>query len=404
MTSGIFACLDGLTRMSLVADSPSSTPATPHAGARDLRWLIAAGYVTWFVCGMRPTLEIMAGRFTGSRATTWLVSFLIFGVALTGIAAIRAMNDRRRVFRIALLAIQSVSGLAAVFLSGNGTTSALLVIVAAEVPHLLPLRTAVLWIGVQAVANTIVFSRYNWINGIAVGGFQAFALASSVLAARERAARHKLAAANRELLATRARLAESSRDEERLRIARDLHDALGHHLTALSLQLEVASQLDSGGAAAPISEAYGITRLLLRDVRAVVGQIREPAAIDLSKALTDIASASRDPSVHVSLPESFEMLDNSRAQALFRAAQEIITNAGRHAGARNVWIEVSRRDDGIELLGRDDGRGSTAVVPGYGLSGMRERFEGCGGHVTFSTSPGQGFEVRAFLPHARAVS
>jgi signal transduction histidine kinase len=395
--------------MSLVIDVPSSMePKRSTDGGQDARWIVAAGYLTWLVCALRPMIEITAGRFAGWRATGWLASYTIFGLALTGTVVIPAIGARGRAFRLSLLVVQSVTGLMAVFLSGNGTTSALLVIVAAQVPHLLPLRSAVIWVGVQAIVNAIGFARYNWINGvtgvIVIGGFQAFALASSVFASRERAARHKLAAANGELLATRTRLAESSRAEERLRIARDLHDTLGHHLAALSLQLDVASRLAHGQAATHVSEAHGIARLLLSDVRDVVGQMREERRVDLSDALRALAAASHDPIVHLSLPASLEISDESRSQALLRGVQEIVTNAVRHSAARNVWIEVELRGDGIELSSRDDGRGAGSVAPGHGLMGMRERFEACGGRVAFSTSIGQGFQVRAFIPHRWTAS
>jgi len=408
MTSGISGYQDALTTMSLVIAGLSSTQTKPDARGHDLKWVIAASYVTWLVCALRPSIELVEGRFTGWRATGWLVSYIIFGSALTWIARGRTTGDRSRLLRLSLLMVQSVSGLTAVLLSGNGTTSALLVIVAAQLPHLLPMYGAVIWIGVQTVANALIFARYSWINGItggiAIGGFQAFALASSLLAARERSARQKLAAANSELLATRARLAESSRVEERLRIARDLHDTIGHHLTALSLQLDVASRLAVGRAAAHISEAHGITRQLLSDVRGVVGQMREQPRVDLTDALRALASTSRDPTVHLTLPASLELNDESREQALLRGVQEIITNAVRHSTARNLWITVEFREDGIELFGRDDGRGAAAVSPGHGLAGMRERFEELGGRVAFSTGVGQGFEVRGFIPHTRTAS
>lgn len=408
MTSGISEWPNALTTMSLVAVASSPTQMEPEARGHDLRWIIAAGYVTWFVCALRPIIEIVAGRFTGWRAIGWLGCYLVFGAALTWIVGSRTMGDRRRVLRLFLLMVQSVAGLTAIFLSGNGTTSALLVIVAAQLPHLLPLRSAVLWIGAQTVANALIFARYNSMAGvtagITIGGFQAFAGASSVLAARERGARHKLAAANSELLATRARLAENSRVEERLRIARDLHDTLGHHLTALSLRLDVASRLAGGKAAAHIREAHGIARLLLRDVRDVVGQMREQPRVDLADALRAIASRSRDPAVHLTLPASLELNDELREQTLLRAVQEIVTNAVRHSRARNVWVTVEVREDGIELFGRDDGHGAAAVAPGHGLAGMQERFKNLGGRVAFSTGMGQGFEVRGFIPHTRTAS
>ena len=120
---------------------------------------------------------------------------------------------------------------------------------------------------------------------LAVGGFQAFATASSMLALREAAAREELAAVNVALRAAHAKLADNSRTEERLRISRDLHDTLGHHLTALSLQLDVASRVSDGKAAEHIRQAHAIARLLLSDVRDVVSTLRGTERIDLAQAI-----------------------------------------------------------------------------------------------------------------------
>ena len=112
-----------------------------------------------------------------------------------------------------------------------------------------------------------------------------FALATTLLAERERAAREELARANAELIATRALMVESSRASERLRISRDLHDTLGHHLTALSLQLDVASRLADGRAAEHIQQAHAIARLLLGR-RARRGQPdARPGPVDLADAI-----------------------------------------------------------------------------------------------------------------------
>jgi signal transduction histidine kinase len=394
--------------MSSVAIPAFSAPATPDGDGHDLRWFLAASYATWIICAVPPIAEIAAGRLRGWRAIAWSACYLLFGIAMAGIGSGRARGGHPRVVPVSLLLVESVTGLAAVFLSGNGLTSAVLVIVAAQLPHLLSLRSAVIWVGAQTLANAVIVARHNWINGltggIAIGGFQLFALASSVLAASERAARRTLAAAHAELLATRARLAESSRSEERLRIARDLHDTLGHHLTALSLQLDVASRLADGKAAAQITEAHAITRLLLSDVRDVVSQMRDERRPDLAEALRALAASSHDPIVHLTLPPSLELDAEPRAQALLRGVQEIITNTVRHARARNLWITIERREGGLELVARDDGRGASTVVQGHGLTGMRERFEDCAGRVTFTTHPGKGFEVRGFIPDEPAAS
>jgi signal transduction histidine kinase len=102
--------------------------------------------------------------------------------------------------------------------------------------------------------------------------------------------------------------------------------------------------------------------------------------------------------VHVDVADGTTIEDPLQAHAILRCVQEVITNAMRHAQARNLWISVQRRDDGIVLTARDDGRGVDAVTSGNGLRGMRERFEELSGRVDFSSKPGAGFEVQAFVP------
>jgi signal transduction histidine kinase len=107
-----------------------------------------------------------------------------------------------------------------------------------------------------------------------VCGFQVLALFSCFLAASEASARADLARANSELRATGELLANTSRLAERERISRELHDTLGHHLTALSLNLEAASHLAADNALAQIQRAQSVTKLLLSDVRGVVSALR----------------------------------------------------------------------------------------------------------------------------------
>jgi signal transduction histidine kinase len=185
---------------------------------------------------------------------------------------------------------------------------------------------------------------------------------------------------------------------ERLRISRDLHDTLGHHLTALSLQLEVASRLASGPAAERVHEAHAITRLLLSDVRDVVSRLRETSRFNLAEAVRALAESAGTLDIHLQVPDGLDVDDPRQAHAILRCVQEVITNTARHAAARHLWIAIERQPDGIALSARDDGRGSDVVAWGNGLRGMRERFEEHSGRVEFSSAAGRGFEVRAFMP------
>ena len=439
---------------------------------REGRWLNVAALATWLICGLSQSLAIVRGAFTGWQAVTWLTAYLLYGavlLVLLGLVGSRLL--RGRYAPLLLLNVQIVAAFVVITLSlqyrfGANSTPALLVIVAATLPYFttsdsplvrpethVTLTPAWIWsivAGLTIAHMLLIFSADpRWTNaltfGISMGGFMVFAAASSFLVRSEAAAREELAAANAELLGTRALLAETSRAEERVRISRDLHDTLGHHLTALSLQLDVASRLSEGKAAEHIRQAHAITRLLLGDVRDVVSQLRETGRLDLVQAIRSLASQGPakaghydrpakaghydrpadaghydrpadaghydrpadpghyDVTIHLDLPETLAIDDVSRAEVLLRGVLEIITNTVRHAQASNLWIQLETRADGIVLHARDDGRGADAVTCGNGLTGMRERFEMCAGHVEFGTGRGAGFEVRGFLPTPAAA-
>src|SRR6185295_4957953 len=374
-------------------------PTTYNARMKPTDWLTAAGLVTWVASGVPSALAVAGGRLTGAGAIAWLVAFAAFGIAFSLICFAPWRGLR---FRRALVLTQAVAGAVMVLVSRDGIAGATLVVAAAQLAGLVPSRVAAVWIGLQtAVIAARFWSLDGPVDAFVVGGaylgFQMFAMATSTLEHGERTAREQLARANAELHATRALLAEDSRVAERLRISRDLHDTLGHHLTALSLQLEVASRLASGRAADRVAEAHAITRLLLGDVRDVVSRLRESSHFDLAAAIRSLADAATGLQVHVDAAD-VTIDDPLQAHAILRCVQEVITNAMRHAQARNLWISVQRRDDGIVLTARDDGRGVDAVMSGNGLRGMRERFEELSGRVDFSSRPGAGFEVQAFVP------
>jgi signal transduction histidine kinase len=371
-------------------------------------WRNAAAFGTWFVVAL-PTLgRLLSGSFSGPAAVIWAVAFATFGAALVPCLVLHWLPSRR-LLAVALLMLQSVAGLTMVASSGSGTSAATLVIVAAEVASVFPPRIAWIWVAAQSVLVGVIWARYDTLIGAvaaagAFAGFQAFALATIALEHRERAARQELTRANAELLATRSLLAENTRVAERIRIARDLHDTLGHHLTALTLQLDVASRLSSGQAAAHVQEAHAIARLLLSDVRSVVSEMRDTSRLNLGDAVRALTGAAGAMRVHLEMPESVDVADAAQAHAMLRCVQEIITNAARHAAAPNLWIVIESRADGIALHARDDGRGSAAVTWGNGLRGMRERFAEHAGRVEFASAPGRGFEVHGFMPRAEAAS
>ena len=232
----------------------------------------------------------------------------------------------------------------------------------------------------------------------------AFAALAVEIAVREFSDRRLLARTMADLEKAHGRLAtahvllsERSRSEERLRIARDLHDAIGHQLTALSLNLEVASHFASGPVAEPVSKSRDLAREVLRDIGEVVSQLRDPSP-DLVAELQRLAQVITSPRTKVDVDPAIEALPTEVRQVVFRVVQEAVTNAVRHSAASHAWVIVRLHRDDVFITVRDDGAGVADLEPGNGLSGMRERVESIGGTLSWESVPGGGFTLSARMP------
>jgi signal transduction histidine kinase len=323
-------------------------------------------------------------------------------VAAFGSVGVLYALDRWRP-TVALLAAQSAAAVALMLVRCNGYEGTLLSVVAMQVGTRLPRKAGVAWVTAQTLllfaAVSIQFSlRAALLLAPPYLGFQLVAFFTFHLMARETAARAALSAANAELRAVQEILAASSRMAERLRIAQDLHDALGHRLTALTLNLEAALQRAEGQQESALRTAQALARELLADVRNIVSDARARDGIDLANALHSLAAAVPRPQLHLEIAPGLRIADPERAHILFRCAQEIVTNAARHSGAQNLWIVIERDAEMVRIRAHDDGRGSGGHTGGSGLRGMRERLESAGGELLVSSQPGRGFDVAANLP------
>jgi signal transduction histidine kinase len=362
--------------------------------------LLLVGLLTWLLSGIAGAMTLYA---RGELSIGWLFAQAVFGAAFL-VNTRKPWDVRRGTLEVAALCIQVASALFITAWSDYGFEGALLVITAAQAPFSFSRQTAWFLTAVQTVAAGLVASALDRPLG-SLGGLamyfalEVFAVSAATLAIDEFRARRALLRTHAELLATQTLLAESGRQAERLRIARGLHDDLGHQLTALSLQLEVAGQLARGS---PVEECVTIsqrlTRELLTNIRNVVGALRTEPPLALEVALRALASGIPHPRIHLTLPErSIER--PSHAEAIFRCVQEAVTNAVRHVDADNVWVELVVGSDGIEVHARDDGHGTETIAPGNGLVGMRERLEQIGGRLQLQSAPGRGFTVQAWVPH-----
>jgi signal transduction histidine kinase len=212
----------------------------------------------------------------------------------------------------------------------------------------------------------------------------------------------------------RAALVEEQRrraGEERLRIAQELHDVLGHHVSLINVQAGVALFLlddDPEQARSALTEIKRSSRELLRDMRSTLGVLRgvdaaaphhpTPGLDRLDALLDDVRAAGLD--VALTTAGDARALPTGVDLAAYRIVQESLTNTRRHAGASGASVLIGYRDRELELRIDDDGAGPPAVeqAGGNGLLGMTERAHALGGTLETGAGPDGGFRVRARLP------
>jgi len=219
------------------------------------------------------------------------------------------------------------------------------------------------------------------------------AIAMAAVAVQERASRVRLQE-------SQLRLAELSAAAERHRLARDLHDDLGHHLTAVVVLLEKAEafrERDPLQSRQALDDASRSARRALRDVRESVGALRT-APFALEAALRELV----DGTVPVRVTGSESGYSDAALRALYRAAQEGITNARRHGAATEIRVEVELGTERAQVIVADNGRGLGAVTEGFGLASMRERVEQVGGRVLLQSGLELGTMLRVEVPKAMA--
>ncbi len=369
-----------------------------------------------YACVGIPLLQydtVVAEMFERGRPAyfydLWLGCYLAFGLVfwfLTHHMGSHHPSAVRRFGHVSLLLALNLLAIGVGWFSQSGLCALLLVVVSIALPWIVSFPVGVAWMVLQNFSLLPLFASWPTYS-LSLAAWQATmylgisttTFVTSMIARQQAEARDEQRRLNAELRATRALLAESSRLGERMRISRELHDLVGHHLTALSLNLEVASHLVGGQAREHVRQAQSVARLLLSDVREVVSQLREDDSIDLSGALQTLIEGVPGLHVHLDLPRHFTIDDPRHAQVLLRCAQEIITNAVRHAGARNLWLRFERTvDDELAIHARDDGRGAGQVRQGNGLNGMRERLAQYGGRLDITTARDQGFALDAWLP------
>ncbi|HEY0951611.1 sensor histidine kinase [Nocardioides sp.] len=215
---------------------------------------------------------------------------------------------------------------------------------------------------------------------------------------------------------SRAEEAERTRDEvarrraveERLRIARELHDSLTHSISVIKVQAGVAAHLARKNGEEPSAALLAIQEAssdAVRELRSTLEVLRRDDdlpgnGLDRLPALVERASSSGLPTT-LAVRGAERALPAEVDQAAYRVVQEALTNATRHAVDATATVEITYHPTSLIVRVDDDGVGSRQPpVPGYGLIGMRERVTALGGRLSAEPGPARGFSVVAELPVA----
>jgi signal transduction histidine kinase len=325
-----------------------------------LRWLSLAGFLVWL-----PTLLV--------RRTRPILTVTVFGAVI-----------------LALLVVSWVTDGAP---PGDLNTAVVALLIPYSLARWARGKDAVMGLVLfLAIAGSSLVSQHlpaaNQTGGTAV------VVAAAALGATVRA---------RSMLRTRQ--LDDVRRGERERLARDLHDTVAHHLTAIAITaqagLAVAGREPTAATDAlrrideEATRTLAETRKVLRVLRTDEQAPERPLA-----DLRGLASSGPGPVVAVAVDDDLDDLSPTVAAALQRIAQEAVANSRRHArDATLVQVRVTREKDGVQLVVTDDGRGSTGTGDGFGIVGMTERAVLLGGHLEAgSLVPLVGWRVTATLP------
>lgn len=378
--------------MNRSVSSPLQSITSPLALASYLAWAAVWVSVTGRFgvpdAGFGWPSELILWAFLGA----WLTCLMLESPAHRWLGPVAA----------GLLALLS---LALLWLGRSGSSPILLVLVASMLAVHLGQRSV--WPALLAL-NLVFAGLLYWRWSLplvyllptvaAYGAFQVFAVLVLRYAEQARSMADQLQQTNAHLLATRALLSETARDQERLRLSRELHDVAGHKLTALKLNLRSLRRRPELADVAELATAEDLSSELLDDLRAVARQLRSHDGIDLTEGIRELARPLPRPELVVELEPGLRIPKAEQAEVLLRVVQEGLTNIARHGQAEQAWLTLSRHNGELLLELADNGHWHESTRPGNGLTGMRERLEALGGNLSLSRAGQGGLKLSARLP------
>ena len=305
-----------------------------------------------------------------------------------------------------------------IILGPNGSWLMSLPLAGTAVEHLRPLWRWPVYLGVMAGLVLPIITRVTWeialLNALVFSPAIFFVVVFTQVSLEERAARRRaekltaeLEAANRQLAAYAAQAEELAISNERNRLAREIHDNLGHYLTVVNVQIRAAQAIltaDPAKAQDALTKAQALTQEGLQAIRQSIAALREsplekrPLPEAIRALLAETAGAGIVTEFNtLGAPRP---LDPRAELTLYRAAQEGLTNVRKHARASRVDVTLDYTQNmAISLVIQDNGVGTAVGAnSGFGLLGIRERAELLGGALRVQSDPGRGFALHVHLP------
>jgi signal transduction histidine kinase len=289
-----------------------------------------------------------------------------------------------------LLGVEIITVLLLITFDKHNVAPILSVLIATQLPSMFTRRQAILVMVLITFCHFIIaYDGYfvsSFFHVIIYFMLQIFGFSAIETILREERAKEELAAINQELLATRFMLKASSQKQERLRISRDLHDAIGHQLTALSLNLEVAKHKVSEEFKPLLQENLQLAKTLLSNVRQVVKEMREEEQIDLVSSLQNLIN--QLPNCQLQVISSPDINSLQLKQQLMFCLQEGVSNALRHGKANLFTLACEKISNSLVINLSDNGTVTTNNNEdfGSGLAGMNERLIDFSGKVALITN------------------
>ncbi len=383
------------------------------------RILHLAGYLTVAGVAVAELLEVPVGpRFA------WTAGLMAaFAVLLSAIFYTEHTHGKRGFLAVSLAA--SVVGIAVMAVGATPIYGAILFFVLCTIMAMrVSVGIAVAWVGCAFAAFLIcllVSGDRNWLPTVLSfgAGFFAF-IAFSVAFRRSLQARAESQQLLAELMSAQGRLRDLAVMEERQRLAREMHDAVGHRLTAAAVLLEGAARLiasEPERATRMVHTSRAQVREGLDELRGAVSALRADtlgtqSLPEVLGALVDVFAQGAEAQVTLDLQSGLTEPEPERKRVIVRTAQEALTNVQKHAAATRIELALKTDGSSYVLTCHDNGRGLSRVKDaqtafagtGFGLENLRTRAAAFGGSVDLEPAPDGGTLLRLILPSSGAVN